>query len=81
MQCFLSNSPRIDPHLVPGMDGDAIRAALDKELARFGEHGIDASMTHSPAVTCEHTAQAHRAPAERCRTKLGTTPEIGIGTG
>lgn len=27
------------------MDGDAIRAVLDAELARFGEHGIDASMT------------------------------------
>ncbi|MGW7002075.1 hypothetical protein ACWGCW_04370 [Streptomyces sp. NPDC054933] len=35
----------IDPHTVPGMDGDALRAALDKELARFGEHGVDASMT------------------------------------
>ncbi|MFC1415583.1 hypothetical protein [Streptacidiphilus cavernicola] len=37
----------IDPHAVPvpGMDGDAIRAALDQELARFGEHGIDAAMT------------------------------------
>lgn len=27
------------------MDGDAIRAALDQELARFGQHTIDASMT------------------------------------
>ncbi|MFK0026215.1 hypothetical protein [Streptomyces sp. NPDC090798] len=27
------------------MDGDAMRAVLDKELARFGEHAIDASMT------------------------------------
>ncbi|ADI12757.1 hypothetical protein SBI_09639 [Streptomyces bingchenggensis BCW-1] len=35
----------IDPHAVPGMDGDAIRAALDQELARFGDHSIDASMT------------------------------------
>ncbi|MBK3627643.1 hypothetical protein JHN59_22925 [Streptomyces sp. MBT49] len=34
-----------DPHAVPGMDGDAMRAVLDKELARFGEHAIDASMT------------------------------------
>ncbi|MGA5824064.1 hypothetical protein ACPC54_40235 [Kitasatospora sp. NPDC094028] len=33
-----------DPHAVPGMDGDAMRAVLDKELARFGEHAIDASM-------------------------------------
>jgi nucleotide-binding universal stress UspA family protein len=35
----------IDPHAVPGMDGDAMRAALDQELARFGEHAIDAAMT------------------------------------
>ncbi|MFG2142069.1 hypothetical protein [Streptomyces sp. NPDC048650] len=35
----------IDPHTVPGMDGDAIRAALDQELARFDGHAIDASMT------------------------------------
>jgi hypothetical protein len=34
----------IDPHAVPSMDGDAMRAVLDQELARFGEHGIDASM-------------------------------------
>lgn len=26
------------------MDGDAVRAALDRELERFGEHAIDASM-------------------------------------
>ncbi|WP_339136046.1 hypothetical protein WJM95_35225 [Streptomyces sp. f51] len=35
----------IDPRAVPGMDGGSIRAALDQELARFGEHAIDASMT------------------------------------
>jgi hypothetical protein len=35
----------IDPHTVPGLDGDAIRELLDKELARFDEHGIDAAMT------------------------------------
>ncbi|MET9365860.1 hypothetical protein ABZX93_33810 [Streptomyces sp. NPDC006632] len=35
----------IDPHTVPGMDGDAVRAALDSELGRFAAHGIDASMT------------------------------------
>ncbi|MFG2830420.1 hypothetical protein ACGFWI_23620 [Streptomyces sp. NPDC048434] len=28
----------IDPHTVPGMDGNAMRAALDQELARFGDH-------------------------------------------
>jgi hypothetical protein len=33
----------IDPHTVPGMDGDVLRAGLDRELARFGEHGIDAA--------------------------------------
>ncbi|MFE6685142.1 hypothetical protein ACFVFQ_01565 [Streptomyces sp. NPDC057743] len=38
----------IDPRAVPGMDGAAIRAALDQELARFSEHAIDASMTLIP---------------------------------
>ncbi|KIF72517.1 hypothetical protein HY68_28395 [Streptomyces sp. AcH 505] len=43
-----------DPHAVPGMDGDAMRAVLDDELARFGEHGIDASMTLlAPDATAE----------------------------
>jgi hypothetical protein len=36
----------IDPRAVPGMGGaDALSAALDEELARFGEQGIDAAMT------------------------------------
>ncbi|MFF7333498.1 hypothetical protein [Streptomyces sp. NPDC008150] len=35
----------IDPRTVPGVDGDALRAALDQELIRFHEHGIDACMT------------------------------------
>jgi len=35
----------IDPHAVPGMDGDTIRAGLDAELARFATCGIDAAMT------------------------------------
>ncbi|TVT57407.1 hypothetical protein FNH05_07465 [Amycolatopsis rhizosphaerae] len=34
-----------DPRAIPGVDGEALRAALDLELARFGEHGIDAAMT------------------------------------
>ncbi|MFE4396011.1 MULTISPECIES: hypothetical protein [Streptomycetaceae] len=34
-----------DPHTVPGVDGDAVRALLDAELARFTEHGIDAAVT------------------------------------
>ncbi|MGW7260234.1 hypothetical protein [Streptomyces sp. NPDC054834] len=33
-----------DPLAIPGVDGAALRAALDTELARFGEHGIDAAM-------------------------------------
>ncbi|RVU27905.1 hypothetical protein EOT10_06395 [Streptomyces antnestii] len=32
------------PQAAPGVDGDALRAALDEELTRFGEHGIDAAM-------------------------------------
>jgi hypothetical protein len=34
----------IDPLAVPGVDGAAVRAALEQELARFGDHAIDASM-------------------------------------
>ncbi|MEU5592873.1 hypothetical protein [Streptomyces sp. NPDC020298] len=34
-----------DPLAIPGVDGAALRAALETELARFGEHGIDAAMT------------------------------------
>ncbi|MFJ2864740.1 hypothetical protein [Kitasatospora sp. NPDC087314] len=34
-----------DPHTVPGLDGDTLRAGLDAELARFADHGIDAAMT------------------------------------
>ncbi|MFF9559747.1 hypothetical protein ACF1DY_28510 [Streptomyces albus] len=33
-----------DPQAIPGVDGEALRAALDTELARFGEHGIDADV-------------------------------------
>ncbi|MGI5339528.1 hypothetical protein ACQEVS_20125 [Streptomyces sp. CA-181903] len=33
-----------DPQGIPGADGTALRAALEAELARFGEHGIDAAM-------------------------------------
>jgi hypothetical protein len=44
-----------DPHAVPGMDGDAVRAVLDQELARFGQHGIDASML---LVTLDDTTEA-----------------------
>ncbi|MFD7922154.1 hypothetical protein ACFV3R_23375 [Streptomyces sp. NPDC059740] len=34
-----------DPHAIPGVDADALRAALDAELARFADHGVDAAMT------------------------------------
>ncbi|MEV0256189.1 hypothetical protein AB0H82_18240 [Streptomyces sp. NPDC050732] len=33
-----------DPQAIPGVDAEGLRAALDKELARFGEHGIEAAM-------------------------------------
>ncbi|MDX3520138.1 hypothetical protein [Streptomyces scabiei] len=33
-----------DPQALPGVDGEALRTSLDAELARFGEHGIDAAM-------------------------------------
>ncbi|MEU9320523.1 hypothetical protein [Streptomyces sp. NPDC048295] len=48
-----------DPHAVPGMDGDAMRAVLDKELARFGEHAVDASVTLiAPDESAESTVVA-----------------------
>ncbi|MBD0742770.1 hypothetical protein [Streptomyces sp. CBMA152] len=34
-----------DPQAIPGIDGEALRAALEAELTRFGAHGIDAEMT------------------------------------
>ncbi|MEU2788151.1 hypothetical protein [Streptomyces sp. NPDC007100] len=34
----------VDPHTVPQLDGDFIGAALDAEMARFAEHGIEASV-------------------------------------
>ena len=38
----------IDPHAVPGLPADDVRRALDAELARFAEYGLDASMTLVP---------------------------------
>ncbi|MGI5487156.1 hypothetical protein [Microtetraspora malaysiensis] len=34
-----------DPRAMPGVDADAINTALDKELARFGELGVDSAVT------------------------------------
>ena len=45
----------IDPHTVPGMDGDAIRAALDAELGRFGADGVQAAMT---LIALDESAEA-----------------------
>ena len=50
----------IDPHAVPGMDGDAVRAALDQELARFGEQAVDAAMV---LVALDGTAESAMAAA------------------
>lgn len=44
-----------DPQAIPGVNGEALHAALDKELARFGEHGIDAAMT---LVVFDETAES-----------------------
>ncbi|MFE9250670.1 hypothetical protein [Streptomyces sp. NPDC007088] len=35
----------VDPKVIPGVDGDSLRALLDGELARFADHGVDAAMT------------------------------------
>ncbi|MFE4515324.1 hypothetical protein ACFRMQ_14175 [Kitasatospora sp. NPDC056783] len=43
-----------DPYAVPGVDGDAMQAVLDRELARFAEHGIDvATALVAPDDTAE----------------------------
>ncbi|MFF3001058.1 hypothetical protein ACFVTC_42065 [Streptomyces sp. NPDC057950] len=34
-----------EPQAIPGVDGQALRAAIDAEPARFGEHDINAAMT------------------------------------
>ncbi|MEV7585307.1 hypothetical protein [Streptomyces erythrochromogenes] len=34
-----------DPQAIPGIDVQALRGALEADLARFAEHGIDAAMT------------------------------------
>ncbi|MFF3694230.1 hypothetical protein [Streptomyces sp. NPDC002221] len=48
-----------DPHTVPGLDGDGLRALLDEELARFATHGIEASMALiKPDDTAESTVVA-----------------------
>ncbi|WTK15323.1 hypothetical protein OG422_16480 [Streptomyces sp. NBC_01525] len=48
-----------DPQAIPGVDGEALRTALDAELVRFGEHGIDAAMTLVvPDETAESTLVA-----------------------
>jgi hypothetical protein len=44
----------IDPLTVPGLDGPAIRAALDAELYRFADDGVDADMT---LVALDESAQ------------------------
>ncbi|MCX5377051.1 hypothetical protein [Streptomyces sp. NBC_00091] len=33
-----------EPQAIPGIDAQGLRAALDKEMARFDEHGIDGRM-------------------------------------
>ncbi|MFJ9549852.1 hypothetical protein [Streptomyces erythrochromogenes] len=43
-----------DPQGIPGIDVRALRAALEEDLARFAEHGIDAMMT---TVVLDGTAE------------------------
>jgi hypothetical protein len=54
----------VDPEAVPGLDASTLRCGLESELARFGEHDIDASMTlvkldetAEPAIVASLTAQ------------------------
>ncbi|MGW5103257.1 hypothetical protein [Streptomyces sp. NPDC004100] len=43
-----------DPQAIPGVDAPALRTALEKEMSRFAEHGIDAAMT---LVVFDETAE------------------------
>ncbi|AEA22615.1 hypothetical protein GCM10023403_56760 [Pseudonocardia benzenivorans] len=38
----------IDPYAIPGLPADDVQQALDAELRRFGDHGLEASMTLVP---------------------------------
>jgi hypothetical protein len=40
----------VDPHTlsIPGLDPDALRSALDRELTRFAAKGVDAAVTVFP---------------------------------
>ncbi|MGP3988636.1 hypothetical protein [Streptomyces sp. 3N207] len=53
-----------DPHTVPGVDGYALHAALDEELARFAELSVDASVAvvaaHGPDESVFRTALSER---------------------
>jgi hypothetical protein len=55
----------VDPEAMPGLDATALRGGLERELVRFGEHDIDASMTlvkldetAEPAIVASLTAHA-----------------------
>jgi hypothetical protein len=53
-------SPSAVSQETPGIDGDAMRAVLDQELARFGDHAIDASMV---LLTFDEPAEIALVPA------------------
>jgi hypothetical protein len=61
------------------MEGDALRGALDQELARFGEHAIDASMT---LIELDESAEPTTAVAERAVSATALPSDrIWISTG
>lgn len=54
----------VDPEAVRGLDAASVRSGLDRELVRFGEFDIDASMTlvkldesAEPAIVASLTAR------------------------
>ncbi|NSC19943.1 hypothetical protein FM076_01440 [Streptomyces albus subsp. chlorinus] len=49
-----------DPQAIPGVDARALTAAFDAELARFGEHGIDAA---SALVVSGESAESVLVPS------------------
>ncbi|MFG2595243.1 hypothetical protein [Streptomyces sp. NPDC048462] len=59
-----------DPQAIPGVDAEALRAALDGGLARFAERGIEAAMTL--VVFGEAAEAALVASSPRCPDVRGT---------
>ncbi|MFE7096653.1 hypothetical protein [Streptomyces erythrochromogenes] len=63
-----------DPQAIPGIDAQALRAALEADLARFAEHGIDAAMT-----TVVHDGTAESALVASLTARHWDVVVVGAG--